>query len=396
MFLSLGLILLFGLLMGWVSKQLRLPSLTGMLLVGIVLGPYVFNLIDPSILNVSAQLRKIALIIILARAGLTLDIQDLKKVGRPAILMCFLPACFEIFGFVLLAPRFLDLSVLEAGILGTVIAAVSPAVVVPKMIRLIEEGYGHKHAIPQIILAGASVDDVFVIVMFTAFTSLALGQSISFKSFFNIPISIVTGGVVGILIGIGFARFFEKFHMRDTIKVILFLSFCFFLVSYEELFGSVIPFASLIGVMAIGLGLSKRRNIVAIRLSNKLNKLWICAEIFLFVLVGATVNIHYALQAGVNTILLIVFTLLFRMLGVLVCLLKTKLTRNERLFCMIAYTPKATVQAAIGGVPLAMGLACGNIVLIVAVIAILLTAPLGAFAIEFFTPRLLDREKSVQ
>ena len=392
MLFSIAAILLVGMSMGFICKKIHLPSLTGMILTGIILGPFVLDMIDSSILGISAELRKIALIIILTRAGLSLDINDLKRVGRPAILMCFVPACFEILGMVLLAPKLLGISVLEAAIMGAVVGAVSPAVIVPKMIKLMDEGYGADKSIPQLILAGASVDDVFVIVMFTAFTGLAQGSGVSVKSFINIPISIVVGAAVGILIGCLLAKFFEKNHMRDTIKVAIFLSISFLLVSFEDMYGEVVPFAALIAVMAIGVALQKKREVVAIRLSAKFNKLWVVAEVLLFVLVGATVDINYTLDAGFVSILLILGVLVFRMLGVFCCLLKTNLNKKERVFCMIAYSPKATVQAAIGGVPLAMGLACGNIVLTIAVVAILITAPLGAFMIEATYKKLLNRQ----
>ena len=388
---SIAMMLLLGMFMGWICKKIHLPSLLGMILTGILLGPYVGNFIDGSILNISADLRKIALIIILTRAGLSLDLNDLKKVGRPAVLMCFVPACFEMAGMVLLAPKLLGISVIDAAIMGAVVAAVSPAVIVPKMLKLMEEGYGVKHSIPQLILAGASVDDVFVIVMFTAFTGLAQGDGVSVGSFVGIPISIFLGILVGIGVGILLAVFFKAVHIRDTSKVIILLCVAFLLVTLEDQISSVIPFASLIAVMTVGIALQKKREVVARRLSVKFNKLWVAAEILLFVLVGATVDLSYAVSAGFFAILLIFGALLFRMVGVWVCLLKTTLTSKERLFCMIAYTPKATVQAAIGGVPLAMGLSCGNLVLTVAVTAILLTAPLGAFCIDWTYKKLLDQ-----
>lgn len=391
MLLSIALILLAGMFMGWFCKKIRLPGLLGMLFTGIILGPYVLNVIDDSILNISADLRKIALIIILTRAGLSLDIKDLKKVGRPAILMCFVPACFEMAGMILLAPRILGISTLDAAIMGAVVAAVSPAVVVPKMIKLMEEGYGVKKGIPQLILAGASVDDVFVIVMFTAFTGLAQGESVSVKSFVNVPLSVITGALAGLAVGYLLAKFFERVHIRDTSKVMILLSISFVLLTAEDYFSDVIPFASLIGVMAAGVSLQKKREVVAKRLSYKFNKLWAVSEIMLFVLVGAAVDIQYAVKAGAAPVLLILAVLVFRMAGVLVCLLKTRLNRKERAFCMLAYMPKATVQAAIGGMPLAMGLSCGNIVLSVAVIAILITAPLGAFCIDATYRRFLQQ-----
>lgn len=391
MLISIALILMVGMFMGWLCKKIKLPGLLGMLFTGIILGPYVLNFIDDSILSISADLRKIALIIILTRAGLSLDIKDLKKVGRPAVLMCFIPACFEMTGMVLLAPRILGISTLDAAIMGAVVAAVSPAVVVPKMIKLMEEGYGVKQGIPQLILAGASVDDVFVIVMFTAFTGLAQGEAVSLKSFVNVPLSVITGIFVGLAAGCLLAKFFEKVHIRDTSKVMILLSVSFILVTAEDYAADMIPFASLIGVMAAGISLQKKREVVAKRLSSKFNKLWVVSEIMLFVLVGAAVDIQYAVKAGIAPVFLIFSVLIFRMTGVFVCLLKTKLNIKERAFCMLAYMPKATVQAAIGGLPLTMGLSCGNIVLSVAVIAILITAPLGAFCIDMTYKRFLQR-----
>lgn len=392
MLISIAMIVLMGMFTGWICKKIHLPSLTGMILTGIILGPYFLNMIDSSLLNISSDLRRIALIIILTRAGLSLDLNDLKKVGRPAVCMCFIPACFEILGMVLLAPKILGISILDAAIMGAVVGAVSPAVIVPKMLKLMEEGYGVTHSIPQLILAGASVDDVFVIVIFTAFTGLAQGNDVSIRSFINIPISIVFGIIIGASIGILLAYYFKKVHIRDTSKVMIILCISFILVTMEDKFSSIIPFASLIAVMAIGIALQKKREIVANRLSVKFNKLWVVAEIVLFVLVGATVDIKYAVSAGILSIVLILGVLVFRMLGVFICLLKTKLTMRERMFCMIAYTPKATVQAAIGGVPLAMGLSCGNIVLTIAVVAILITAPLGAFCIDISYKKLLSKE----
>lgn len=391
MLISIALILLVGMFMGWLCKKIKLPGLLGMLFTGIILGPYVLNFIDDSILSISADLRKIALIIILTRAGLSLDIKDLKKVGRPAVLMCFVPACFEMAGMILLAPRILGISTLDAAIMGAVVAAVSPAVVVPKMIKLMESGYGVKQGIPQLILAGASVDDVFVIVMFTAFTGLAQGEAVSLKSFVNVPLSVITGIFVGLAAGCLLAKFFEKVHIRDTSKVMILLSVSFILVTAEDYVADMIPFASLIGVMASGISLQKKREVVAKRLSSKFNKLWVVSEIMLFVLVGAAVDIQYAVKAGIASVFLIFSVLIFRMTGVFVCLLKTKLNIKERAFCMLAYMPKATVQAAIGGLPLAMGLSCGNIVLSVAVIAILITAPLGAFCIDMTYKRFLQQ-----
>lgn len=393
MLLSIAYILLLGMFTGWICKKLKLPSLLGMILTGMILGPYVLNLIDNSILNISSDLRRIALIIILMRAGLSLDLNDFKKVGRPAIFMCFVPACFEMIGMVILAPQLLGISVIDAAIMGAVVGAVSPAVVVPKMLKLMEEDYGTQKSIPQLILAGASVDDVFVIVMFSAFTGLAQGNSVSIQSFINIPISSLLGIIIGCVIGFILAKFFEKINVRDTAKVIILLCLGFVLVSLEDNFSSVIPFSALISIMGMGIALQKKRETMAIRLSIKFNKLWVASEIILFVLVGATVDISYALSAGLTAVILILGVLIFRMIGVLICLMKTDLNVKERLFCVIGYTPKATVQAAIGGVPLAMGLSCGHIVLTVAVLAILITAPLGAFMIDKSYKKLLTKKE---
>ncbi len=396
MLTSLALIFLVGMGFGWLVTRLRLPSLLGMLLTGILLGPYVLNLLDESILGISADLRQLALIIILTRAGLSLNIDDLKKVGRPAVLLCFVPACFEMAGMVVLAPRLLGLSVLDAAILGAVIAAVSPAVIVPKMLRLMELGYGTKHSIPQMILAGASVDDVFVIVMFTAFTGLAQGGTVSPATFVQIPVSIVTGVAFGLLAGVAFGAVYRRIHVRDSVKVVVLLSLSFLFVALENAVKGIVPFSGLLAVMSCGIAVNRRRPELAARLSGKYNRLWVAAEVLLFVLVGATVDIGYAAAAGVAAVLVVLGALVFRMVGVFVCVGGTKLTRKERLFCMLAYTPKATVQAAIGSVPLSMGLGCGQIVLTVAVVAILLTAPLGAFAIDLTYRRLLDTPDTSQ
>lgn len=390
MLLSIALIMLIGMASGYICRRLKLPGLLGMIITGIILGPYVLDLIEPSILNISADLRKIALIIILTRAGLTLDINDLKRVGRPAILMCFVPATFELAGMLLLAPRILGISLLEAAIMGSVVAAVSPAVVVPKMIKLIDEGYGTKKSIPQLILAGASVDDMYVIVLFSTFTGLAKGDRVSAMSFINIPVSVVLGIALGIASGWFLAVYFKKVHVRDTIKVIIVLSISFILVSAENALSTPITFSALIAVMFMGIALSRYRNETAVRLSGKFNRLWVGAEVVLFVLVGASVDIGYALSAGAGAVILIFGVLIFRIAGVFVCLTGTNLNIKERLFCMLAYTPKATVQAAIGSVPLAMGLSCGSIVLTVAVLAILITAPLGAFMIDLTYKKLLS------
>nr|WP_296086447.1 cation:proton antiporter [uncultured Blautia sp.] len=393
MLLSISLILILGMFMGWICQKMKLPALLGMLLTGIILGPYGFNLLDGSILGISAELRKIALIIILTRAGLGLDLSGLKKIGRPAVLMCFVPASFELLGMILLAPKLMGLSVLEAAVMGAVLAAVSPAVVVPRMVKLMDEGYGVKEGIPQLILAGASVDDVYVIVLFSTFVGMMQGEGASILKFVNIPVSIFLGIAIGLLLGVLLAYFFKKVHIRDTSKVLIILSISFLLVVIEDKLTTAITFSSLIAVMFIGIGLQKKREAVAKRLSVKYGKLWVAAEVFLFVLVGATVNIEYLGKVGAKAFVVIIGALIFRMFGVFVCLLGTSLKRKERLFAMMAYTPKATVQAAIGGIPLALGFACGDTVLTVAVLAIVFTAPLGAFAIDLSYKKLLNKQR---
>ena len=382
MLLSISLILLVGMSMSWIYRKIKLPGLLGMLVTGIVLGPYMLDLLDESILGISSELRKIALIIILTRAGLGLDLSGLKKIGRPAVLMCFVPASLEILGMILLAPKLMGLTVLEAAIMGAVLAAVSPAVVVPRMVKLMDEGYGVNKGIPQLILAGASVDDVYVIVLFSTFTGMMQGESASVTSFLNVPVSIFLGGVLGLLLGTFFAYYFKKVQLRDTAKVLIILSVSFLLVVIEDHLNTPITFSALIAIMFIGIGLQKKREAVAKRLSVKYGKLWVGAEVFLFVLVGATVNIEYFGKVGVQALAVILGALVFRMLGVFICLPGTDLTGREKMFCMLAYTPKATVQAAIGGIPLSLGFACGDMVLTVAVLAIVLTAPLGALAID--------------
>lgn len=388
MLLSISLILIMGMSLGHICQKLKLPSLIGMLLTGIILGPYVLNLLDPNILAISGDLRKIALIIILTRAGLGLDLSALRKLGRPAILMCFLPATCELIGIVLLAPKLLGLTTLEAAIMGTLLAAVSPAVVVPRMVKLMDEGYKD---IPQLILAGASVDDVYVIVLFSTFIGMIQGQGANIMNFINIPISIILGILIGLLLGLLLSYFFKNIHIRDTSKVLIIISVSLLLVVLEDSLTTSITFSSLISIMFIGVGLKRNREIVAKRLSIKYGKLWVGAEVFLFVLVGATVNINYLTHVGFKALLLIILALIFRMFGVFICLLKAKLNKKEILFAMIAYTPKATVQAAIGGIPLSLGLSCGDIVLTVAVLAIVLTAPLGAFAIDLSYKKLLTK-----
>lgn len=391
MLLSISLILILGMSMGWICQKIKLPSLLGMLITGIVLGPYVLNMLDGSILGISAELRKIALVIILTRAGLGLDLSGLKKIGRPAVLMCFVPATCELLGMIILAPVLMGLTLPEAAVMGAVLAAVSPAVVVPRMVKLMEEGYGVKEGIPQMILAGASVDDVYVIVLFSTFVGMLQGEAASIISFINIPVSIFLGIAIGLVLGIALAYFFRKIHIRDTSKVLIILSISLLLVVIEDKMTTALSFSALIAIMFIGIGLRKKREEVAKRLSTKYGKLWVAAEVFLFVLVGATVNIDYLGKVGIQALIVIAGAVAFRMIGVFLCLLGAKLNVRERLFAMMAYTPKATVQAAIGGIPLSLGLACGDAVLTVAVLAIVITAPLGAFAIDLSYKHLLKK-----
>ena len=396
MLTSIAIIILCGLMAGWAFNKIKLPSLLGMIIVGIISGPHGLNMIDDSILMISGDLRQIALVIILTRAGLSLDISDLKKVGRPAVLMCFVPACVEILGTVLLAPILLGVSVLDAAIIGSTIAAVSPAVIVPRMIKLMDEGYGTDKSIPQLILAGASVDDVFVIVVFTAFTTLASTGKVSAASFLQIPISIILGIVLGCAVGALLVIFFKRRHIRDSIKILIILSISFLILELQNQLEGYVPVSGLLAIMSMGIVINQKYSVLAKRLSVKYNKLWLAAEVFLFVLVGVAVDIKYAISAGIMVVVLIICALVFRMFGVMIALLKTDLSVKERIFCMVAYTPKATVQAAIGSIPLSMGLECGSITLTVAVVSILITAPFGAICVDNLYRKLLRKSgKSV-
>lgn len=395
MLTSLALIFLAGLAMAALCSLLRLPRIIGMLFTGILLGPYVLGLLDPSILAISADLRQMALIIILIKAGLSLDLGDLRRVGRPAVLMSFLPASFEILAYILFAPMLLGITRLEAAVMGAVLGAVSPAVVVPRMVRLMEEGRGTREGVPQLILAGASCDDVFVIVLFSAFTGMAQGGSVNLAEFVGIPVSICTGILLGLAVGWLLCRFFDLawnrgLPVRGSMKVLIVLGISFLLVAAEDWLEGILPLSGLLTVMAMACALRLWGvSSVTDRLSEKFGKLWIAAEVLLFVLVGAAVGIRYTLQAGAAAVVMILLALCVRAVGVLLALAGTRLDWKERLFCVIAYLPKATVQAAIGSVPLAMGLPCGALVLSVAVLAILITAPLGAIGIDSTCRRLL-------
>ncbi len=388
---SLALILLSSVVLGSIFRRIKLPPLLGMLLVGILLGPHLLNLIAPPILEVSASLRETALIIILTRAGLSLNLKDLKIVGRPAILLCMVPALAEIVGYMLFATLLIKTSLLESAIIGTVIAAVSPAVVVPRMIALQESGYGTLHAVPQMINAGSSMDDIFVIVAFTALVGMAKTGAFEFGIFWQVPVSIVLGIAVGAGVGSALVVFFRHVHTRDTVKIIVMISFAFLFVTLENAVGKYVPFSAMLAVVTVGVTYNAMDPIRSSRLSKKYEKIWVLAEIILFVLVGAAVDLTYVKKSGAIVAAVILLALLFRMGGVFLSLIKTPLTAKERLFVAIAYIPKATVQAALGAIPLAMGLGCGPIVLTAAVLSIIITAPLGAFAIDLTGHRLLSR-----
>ena len=399
MLTSLAFIFLVGLSMAAICQKLKLPRIIGMLITGIVLGPYVLDLLDPSILSISSELRQMALIIILLKAGLSLDLSDLKKVGRPAIMMSCVPASFEILAFFLFAPYLLGVSRIEAAVMGAVLGAVSPAVVVPRMVQLMDSRYGTQKSIPQLVMAGASCDDIFVIVLFTTFVSMAQGGQVHIMDFVNIPISIVLGIVLGAFVGFLLSMFFEtayahKHCVRNSMKVIIVLGVSFMLMAIETWAEGFVSISGLLAVVSIACVLKlKSITFVSKRLSEKFGKLWIAAEVILFVLVGAAVDIRYTMGAGLAAIAMIFLALVFRGIGVSICLIKTNLNWKERLFCVIAYLPKATVQAAIGSVPLAMGLSCGQIVLSVAVLAILITAPLGAIGMDLTYKKLLVQEE---
>lgn len=397
MLISLGLIFLLGLALAGICQKLKLPGLVGMIFTGIILGPYVLNLLDSSLLAISSDLRNLALMIILIKAGLSLDLNDLKKVGRSALMMSFVPATCEIIGACIIAPLLLNFSLQESLLLGAVLSAVSPAVVVPRMSKLMDLGYGKNNSIPQLIMAGASCDDIYVIVLFSSFLSMNQGGSLELSQFINIPISIVLGIMVGIVIGYILSLFFEfKFNhqhtIRNSVKVIIILGLSCLLYGLETLLKPTIAFSGLLAVVAMAATIKvKCIPSVTTRLSQKYAKLWLAAEVLLFVLVGASVDIRYTLTSGVAALLVIIFALCFRSIGVLLCMIKTKLNLKEKIFCMMAYLPKATVQAAIGSLPLTYGLSCGPTILSLAVVAILFTAPVGAFLIDTFYPRLLTK-----
>ena len=392
MLTSLAIIFLFGLTLGALFNKLKMPALLGMLLTGIVLGPHALNLLDPKILSISDDLRELALVIILMRAGLSLDLASLKQVGRPAVMMCCVPALFEIAGAIVFG-RMIGLSLLDSAIVGAILGAVSPAVVVPRMVKLMDEHRGTAKGIPQMILVGSSADDVFVIVIFTSLLTLAQGGQVSGMEFLKIPEAIALGLVLGVLVGCVLAAFFKRVHMRDTTKVLILLGFSFLFLELEEDLKPYVSMSGLLAIMALGSTIYKRKESLALRLSSKFSKLWVGAEVFLFVLIGAMVDVRYAMHAGVAAAVLIVGALVFRMAGVGVCMIKTKLNLKETAFCMIAYTPKATVQAVLGAMPLAAGLPTGMQILTIAVLAILITAPLGAIGIDATEKRFLTQDE---
>ena len=391
MLFSLSLILIIGFSLSGILNRIKIPGLIGMIFTGVLLGPHMLDLISPEILGISADLREIALIVILVRAGLSIDISDLRKAGRPALLMCFVPATFEIAAVTYLAPLLLGVSYIEAAIMGCVLAAVSPAVIVPRMIHLMETGYGKKSRIPQIIMAGASVDDIYVIVLFTAFLGMYRGEGFSASTLVSVPVSILSGVIMGAVTGIILVSIFKRIHMRDTVKVLIILSIAFMFVSIEDFLNPFFPVSGLLAVMSLGCSILRSYEILAKRLMGKFSKIWVGAEILLFVLVGAQVDISYLAGAGISSVLLILAALSLRIIGVSLSLAGTSLSLKERLFCSIAYIPKATVQAAIGAVPLSAGVGAGNTILTVAVLAIIISAPVGAIGIDRTYKKLLSQ-----
>ena len=390
MLASLGMLIIAGWALSQLSKKVGLPPLVGMILAGIILGPSILNVISAPMIAVAPDLRTIALVIILVRAGLTLKLDDLKQAGRPAAMLCCVPAIFEIGGFLLLAPLLFDIPFAEAGVMGTVLAAVSPAVIVPAMIQIIDKGYGEAKKIPQMILAGASVDDVFVIVCFSFFTQLSLTGESNLLSLLKIPVSIILGILFGYIVGKGFVAFFKTVHVNDTLKVGFILSVAFILLALQDMM-TYVPFSALLAVMCMAMVIGKDDFEVAERLAPRFQKLWTIAEIVLFTLVGVAVQLSAVSTVWLPAILVILCALVIRMVGVLVSVAGSPLTWKERFFTAGAYTPKATVQAATGTLPLQMGIASGEIILSVAVMAILITAPLGSIWIERSYPKLLQR-----
>ena len=392
MAISLAVILLLGLLANRLFEKLKMPGLLGMLILGIVIGPYGLNILQPDMILISADLRKIALIIILLRAGLGVKRDDLKENGITALKMSSIPCLIEGLFVALASIKFLNFTFIQGGILGFIIAAVSPAVVVPFMLKLIENNVGSKRGIPTLILAGASIDDVFAITIFGAFLGLYSGSHINIAiQLLNIPVSIILGVAAGIIIGFLLIKLFRRYDIHDTKKTLIILGFSILLSELENMLKIKIQVATLLGVMAIGFVIMERLPDIGKKLSGKFGDIWVPAQILLFVLVGAQVNINVALEAGGVGIIVILIGLVGRSLGVIISLFATDFNWKERLFCIIAYIPKATVQAAIGAIPLSLGVESGDIILAVAVLSILITAPLGAIGIHYFSEKLLEQ-----
>jgi len=394
MAISLALIVVFGLAADIAFRKFKLPGLVGMLIVGVLVGPYVFGLMRPDMMHVSADFRKIALIVILLRAGFELRRDTLHRVGRTAIIMSVVPAIFELAAITAVAPHFLKISYLEAAILGSILAAVSPAVVVPLMIDFMERGKGEKKGIPTMILAASSVDDVFVIVIFTILLGMYGGHKVNIAwQLAGIPISIVLGIVVGLIPGYLLFKLFLKYDWQPPRRTLLVMGTSICLLWLEEVTHNIVPIASLLGVMAIGFVILEKEEAIAHIISQKLKKLWVFAELLLFVLVGAQVNVSVAWKAGAAGLLVIFLGLVARSVGTYLSVMGTDYNWKERLFCVVSYIPKATVQAAIGAVPLEAGVAGGEVILAVAVLSILVTAPLGAIGIMIMGEPILEEQK---
>ncbi len=393
MLLSLALILLSGLLLGGLMKSLRLPALTGYMLAGFLTGPFCLGWLDSSLLQISPEIRRIALVIILMKAGLSLDLDDLRRIGRPAVLLCFVPATCEIAAFLLLCPHLLGLSLLESALLGAVMAAVSPAVVVPRMTRMMDEGIGTRKGIPQMIVAGASADDVYVIAIFSAMLSLSSGGSVSAWDFLQIPLSMVTGILAGAAAGLAASFLLARIRCGSVERFLILLSVSFLLLSLEEALSPFFSLSGLLGVMSLCITLRRREAALASACAGLCGRVWTGAEIFLFALVGAIVDLQVIRQAGLAMVLMLCAGLCLRLAGTWLCVSGKGLTFREKLFCAFCETPKATVQAAIGGIPLSAGLACGNTVLAFAALAILLTAPAGALLIDSTCRRWLRQDE---
>ncbi len=389
MLLSLSYMILNGLVLAFILKQIKIPALIGFLLTGIILGPFVLNQIDSSILSISSELRTIALVVILLRAGFMLKIDELKENGIGALLLTFLPATFEVIGTVIFTNLFLDWTLIDGFMLGTILAAVSPAVVVPRMIKLIEQGMGYQRKVPQMVMAGASADDIFVILLFSLSISIKESNKIDWMTIINFPISILLGIGLGLFIGYILVKLFKKVHMRDTVKVLIILSMSFMFISFEK---SWIEYSGLLAVLCLALMILKEYELLADRLLKKYEKIWVFAEMLLFILVGALLNLTLLKTIGLIAFLLILFILTIRTIGVLVSVSMTQLNKSEKTFVALSYMPKATVQASIGSIPLLLGFAKGEEILTFAIASILITAPIGSYLIDLFSHKLLKKD----